>query len=66
MNRQKARKALAEKGLNQRDAAKMIGISPTMFSKYINNRNMMRVDMAIKTAGVLGLTVEELFGGDGE
>lgn len=64
MNRAKALKALAEKGMTQREVADMIGISPTMFSKYMHNRNVMRVDMAIRTAGILGLTVNELFGGE--
>lgn len=66
MNKRKVQKALAKKGLSQRGVAELVGISPTMFSKYMNNRNTMRVDIAIKTAGVLGMTVEELFGGDGE
>lgn len=66
MNRQKAQEALQKSGMTQKQAAGKIGISQEMFSKYMNSRSTMRVDLAIRTANILGMSVEELFGGCGD
>lgn len=49
------------KGLNQKKVAKKIGVSPSEFSKIINNDRPFKVDHLIKIAGVLDVKIEDLF-----
>ena len=50
-----------KKGLNQKKVAKKIGVSPSEFSKIINNDRPFKVNHLIKIAEVLDMKIEDLF-----
>jgi transcriptional regulator with XRE-family HTH domain len=52
---------LKEKGLTQRFFADEIGVDPAQLNRFIKGTAIPRVDLACKMAGLLRLTVEELF-----
>ena len=47
-----------ERGLKQKDAAKMIGVSATMFSDLLHGRRSMSFDIARSLHKVLGVPAE--------
>ena len=47
-----------ERGLKQKDAAKMIGVSATMFSDLLHGRRSMSFDIARNLHKVLGVPAE--------
>ena len=47
-----------EKGLKQKDAARMIGISSTMFSDLIHGRRSLSFEVARNIHKVLGIPAE--------
>lgn len=47
-----------EKGLKQKDAARMIGISQTVFSDLLHHRRTMSYDVARNLHKVLGISAE--------
>lgn len=47
-----------EKGLKQKDAAQMIGVSATMFSDLLHGRRSMSFDIARSLHKVLGIPAE--------
>ena len=49
---------LEEKGLKQKDAAHMIGISSTMFSDLIHGRRTLSFEVARSIHKVLGIPAE--------
>lgn len=49
------------KGLNQRKVAKKIGVSPSEFSKILNDDRPFKVNHLIEIAEVLDVEIEDLF-----
>ena len=49
---------IKEKGLKQKDAARMIGISQTVFSDLLHHRRTMSYDVARNLHKVLGISAE--------
>ena len=49
---------IKERGLKQKDAARMIGISATMFSDLLHGRRSMSFDIARSLHKVLGVPAE--------
>lgn len=50
-----------KKGLNQRKVAKKIGVSPSEFSKILNDDRPFKVNHLIEIAEVLDVKIEDLF-----
>ena len=57
--RRRAQVILAKKGKSQADACKGTGISPQLFSSWLNQKNA-RLDTLIKISHVVGMTLYEL------
>ena len=55
------RKYLKKKGLMARWVAETLGCENTQMSKYVSGEHEMGVLRAIRLAGILGCSVEELF-----
>ena len=54
------RHSIAEKGLTQADAAKMLGIGRQTFSRKLNGHNDFSVSELVRLAELLGTTVVDL------
>lgn len=57
----KLKEIIKEKGLKQKFIAEKANITEGTLSGIINNKNVPNVEMAIKLAKVLNMTVEEIF-----
>ena len=58
------RAVLEEKEVTQKSLAKKAGVTASTMCKYVNGDREPGVRTAIRMARMLGVTVEELFGGD--
>ena len=54
--------ARKKKGLTQKEAAEQASIQPSTYSSYETNKKIPPLDVALRVAGVLGVSVEWLCG----
>lgn len=55
---------MKEKGLNQKELAKISGITEASMSKYLSGERTPRIDVIVNLANALQVTTDELIGND--
>lgn len=55
---------MIEKHLNQKELAKLSGITEASMSKYLNGERTPRIDVIVNLANALNVTTDELIGND--
>lgn len=53
-------RALHDKGISQREFAKMVGITEVSLSRYINSTRIPKATTLVRMADALGVTAEQL------
>lgn len=55
---------MKEKGLSQKELAKLSGITEASMSKYLSGERTPRIDVIVNLANALQITTDELIGND--